>query len=148
MVSPAAGLRAGSFVALLIAVVGVTGCESATPTFPVSGKVTVQKKPLTTGVVMFFPDASKGNTSKEGPIGTIGPDGSYKLTTGGRDGAPLGWYKVTVSPQPLPTAETAAQKTPPKVQAVNSKYFMPTSSGILIEVTDPPKPGAYDIDLK
>jgi hypothetical protein len=149
MISPAVCLRAGSFVTLVVAVVGMGGCQDPpTPTFPVSGKVTVQKKPLTTGIVTFFPDASKGNTSKESAVGYVGADGTYKLSTSGRDGAPLGWYKVTVNSQPVPTAEPTGFKDAPKGQPINSKYLKPDASGILIEVTDPPKPGAYDIDLK
>ena len=149
MISPAVWLRAGSFTALLIVLVGMAGCQDPpTPTVPVSGKVTVDKKPLTTGVVTYYPDAGKGNNSKESAVGAIGADGTYKLSTNGRDGAPVGWYKVTVSSQPVPTGDTPQVKDLPKGQPINSKYLRVETSGISVEVTDPPKPGAYDIDLK
>lgn len=158
MISPAVCLRTGSFVALMIAVVATAGCKDPpAPTFPVSGKVTQGKKALTTGLITFVPDASKGNNNKENPVGRIGPDGSYTLNTNGRDGAPLGWYKVMITatmPTEMPTEVKSETKAPPKgpppvpKSPVNSKYQKAETSGISVEVTDPPKPGAYDIDLK
>jgi hypothetical protein len=62
---------------------------------PVSGKVTVNGRPLPGGKVVFHPDAGKGNTSRQVPRGTLDAQGVYRLSTGDRAGAPLGWYKVT-----------------------------------------------------
>jgi len=65
MPSRSASLRVGSFVALAGGLVILAGCTPPpAPTFPVSGKVTYQQKPLTTGNIVFVPDASKGNNSK------------------------------------------------------------------------------------
>jgi len=138
------------FIALVVGMVALAGCDSRpppTPCFPVTGSVTLNKKPLATGTVKFAPDASKGNTSKESAIGLIQPDGKYSLVTNGRSGAPLGWYKVTVEPTAVP-GELPAGQAPPKPAAINAKYKKAETSGILIEVTENPKPGAYDIDLK
>jgi hypothetical protein len=147
MPSPLVVLRIGSFVALVIGIVSLTGCESPpAPCFPVSGKVTFQKKPMTTGNVIFFPDASKGNSSKESAFGFIEPDGSYTLTTNNRSGAPLGWYKVSIDPVGVP--KEIGKAPPPKGAPINPKYKKADTSGISIEVTENPKPGAYDIDLK
>src|SRR5436190_1365195 len=49
----------------------------------VSGKVTVDGRPLTKGAVRFVPDTSKGSTAKFEPVGEIGSDGSYTLSTQG-----------------------------------------------------------------
>lgn len=146
MPSPSVSFRVGSFVGLIAGVFGLAGCTPPpATTFPVQGKVTVQKKPLTVGTVYFWPDTSKGNPSKESAVGRIGADGSYKLQTSGRDGAPPGWYKVTVDQIVMP-GETGA--TTAKPASINAKYRKTDTSGISIEVTENPKPGAYDIELK
>ena len=71
------------------------GCGSGTTVelAPVHGTVTYQGKPLQQGRVVFQPDSST-----PGPPATaaIQPDGSYVLTTIGRDGAPVGKHVVTV----------------------------------------------------
>jgi len=149
MTSRVVCLRAGSFLALMVSVIATAGCkEPPVPTFPVSGKVTFQKKALPSGTVTFVPDAGKGNKGKESALGMIGPDGSYTLTTGGRDGAPAGWYKVFINPQSMPKEMPPKGQPLPKPPAINPKYQKADTSGISIEVTDPPKPGAYDIELK
>ena len=149
MLSPLVSLRVGLFVALVVGVFGLAGCTPPpAPTFPVTGKITYQKKPLTTGNIIFVPDATKGNSSKESAFGFIGPDGTYSLTTNGRDGAPLGWYKVSVDPLGMPKESPAKGAPPPKAPPINAKYKKANSSGISIEVTENPKPGAYDIELK
>src|ERR1700687_5390629 len=57
----------------------------------VSGRVTVGGKPVTSGTIMFHPDA--GPTA----VGTIQPDGTYTLTTGKPgDGAVVGAHRVTI----------------------------------------------------
>src|SRR5262245_808535 len=64
---------------------------------PVSGKVTLDGQPLTTGSVSFRPDTSRGNASPQQPQGTIDADGNYELSVPpARKGAPPGWYKVVV----------------------------------------------------
>ena len=151
MVSLSECFRSGSFVALVLAMVGTAGCKGPPPTpcFPVAGKVSWQKKVLPSGIVTFVPDASKGNTSKENAIGMIGADGSYSLKTNGRDGAPLGWYKVGVDPRGMPIDVPPVGQPLPKAPAINAKYQKPDTSGISIEVTESAaKPGAYDIELK
>ena len=71
------------------------GCGSGTTIelAPVHGTVTYQGKPLQQGRVVFQPE-----TDTPGPPATaaIQPDGSYVMTTIGRDGAPVGKHVVTV----------------------------------------------------
>jgi hypothetical protein len=152
-------VRTGLFAALGIAIAATAGCKQPpTPCFPVSGKVVYQKKPVTTGTVTFVPDASKGNQSKESAIGLIKDDGTYSLVTNGRDGAPLGWYKVGIStmappmgdmaPPEIKPGSKAAPKGSGKAPGVPPKFQHPDTSGVSIEVKENAPPGAYDIELK
>jgi hypothetical protein len=63
---------------------------------PVQGKVLVDGQPAKFGSVTFVPDREKGNTLGAEPAGSIGPDGTFVLATGGKEGAPPGHYKVAV----------------------------------------------------
>ena len=73
----------------LFLLVGCPGPKKAS-VYSVTGKVTVEGKPLAGCSVIFVP-AGAGSTA----VGVIGPDGSYKLKTdGGREGALPGKYKV------------------------------------------------------
>ena len=71
--------------ALLVA----TGCEQPGK---VSGLVTLDGEPLTTGVITFNPEGG-GPTS----YGAIGVDGRYELQTGGEKGLKAGQYVVTIA---------------------------------------------------
>jgi len=124
-------------------------------TYPVSGKVTLDGKPLTTGSVTYHPDEAKGNKLEFSPNGTIGEDGSYTLSTSTRTGlatgAPPGWYKVTVSTMaPMggmggqPGGKPAAM---PKPIPINPKYTDPAHTDLSVEVVESPAAGAYDLKL-
>jgi hypothetical protein len=133
------------FVLVVTALV-LAGCGSDGPKLvPVSGTVTVEDKPLTTGSVVFKPDGSKGNTSQRVIVGLIKEDGTYTLVTGKKEGAPLGWYKVAVqASEPIdPKNIRAAPKS-----LVSKKYTVPETSGLSVEVVDSPAEGAYDLKLK
>jgi len=111
----------------------------------VEGKATVNGQPLPGGTVVLTPiEARKGAT----PTGTVGQDGSFKLATGGKPGAPLGKYKVTLTPAPaLPPEPTSA--TPPKAtkieKNVHPKYENPEKTDLTIEVVNPPPAGGYEL---
>src|ERR1022692_41139 len=86
-------------LSMTLAFVFVAGCAKQPELLlPVEGSITVKKQPLATGTVVFYPDPQKGNKSKQEPRATLAVDqpGRYKLTTDHRDGAPSGWYTVTV----------------------------------------------------
>lgn len=79
-----------------IAVAALAGCGPGGPSLiPVEGKITADGNPLAQGSLAFHPDTAKGNASKKTGAAEI-KDGSYKLFTDGKPGAPAGWYKVTV----------------------------------------------------
>jgi hypothetical protein len=83
---------------LLILVSFLTsGCEDGAnqPTAIVIGHVYYKNRPLTSGIIVFSPDAERGC---KGELATadIQPDGSYSLKTNNRQGAPIGWHRITI----------------------------------------------------
>jgi len=82
------------------------GCGKGRPaTMQVSGRVTYQGQPVPEGSIMFHPE--KGRPA----LGSIGPDGSYTLTTFDQgDGAAPGKYRVTID------ARAAAANAPRSFQ--------------------------------
>ena len=130
------------------AVLTAAGCgkkSAVGKVFPVSGKVLLGHDPLPSGVVVFAPDSSKGNSAKAFPVGTIGADGTYTLTTDAKKGAPLGWYTVTISTDVPPSGDVT--KVPPRVVTINQKYKDTATSGLVYEVKESPQPGEYDIKV-
>jgi len=123
----------------------VWGCGSGGEKLaPVTGEVTVNGMPLTTGAVTFHPDAAKGNSTPHIPVGTLDSQGNYKLISATKEGAPLGWYKVTVSAQePIDPKNPYA---PPK-HLISPKFSEPNTSGLEVEVVTSPAAGAYDLKL-
>jgi hypothetical protein len=106
---------------------------------PVSGKVTVDGKPLKRGVLTFNPDPAKGNTARIACRGRIQGEGRYELFTDdgshNTKGAPIGWYKVTIG-------TTQADDSP---LPVNDKYTDFTQTDLEVEVVESPKADAYDL---
>ncbi len=150
-------VRLSSFGFLLLAAaVTVLGCGPSGPKLvPVSGKVTLDGTPLKSGTVTLVADASKNNTQKGIPAGAIGPDGTYKISTEGKNGAPLGWYKVTVATSfpgamganTAPLMSSTPAKAPEGAIVINPKYTDQTKTDLSVEVVANPQPGAYDLKL-
>jgi hypothetical protein len=130
--------------AVLWAGLGCTDRSGVGKTVPVSGKVYLGNRPLTTGSVSFRPDASKDNTSTWEPSGDIGPDGTYKLSTNGKPGAPLGWYKVIVAAD-VPSNPNDPYSIPKSI--IDVKYADPNTTDLSIQVVENPSPGAYDLKV-
>jgi hypothetical protein len=141
--------RGAAFAALALAVVAL-GCggKNQIPLVPVSGVVKVGGAPMPMGTVQFHPDAGRGNSFNGKPTGMIKSDGTYTLNTEGREGAPAGWYKVTVSGQGMPDPTKMAESSKvPTAPTINAKYTRPDSSGFAFEVKDGAPTGAYDLSL-
>jgi hypothetical protein len=116
-----------------------TGCGDADNLQPVSGSVTCDGAPLTEGAVRFVPDATKGNSAKAEPAGTIS-GGKYSLLTDGKSGAPPGWYKVSLASGVIPDSSKPNANT----AKFAPKYSNPDTSGLSVEV----KPGgSYDLKV-
>lgn len=88
----------------------VAGCEQ--PGI-VTGLVTLDGEPLTTGVITFNPNAG-GPTA----YGAIGTDGRYELRTGAAAGLKAGEYVVTVAAN---AAAPAAAPEPPQATAAEAE---------------------------
>lgn len=142
-------------ISALLAALAASGCSDASgvgQTFPVAGKATIDNQPLTarTTIVLFKPDAAKGNTSPFEPSGTVDGDGNYTLTTKGKKGAPPGWYKVVVTAreEEAPVHPKAPKQHRPVARSLlPAKYGQAETSGLSIEVVENPAPGAYDLKL-
>jgi hypothetical protein len=135
--------RAGLLLAGLLA---ACGCSGPTEQFvPVAGTVKVNSVPLTVGSVSFRPDPDRGNTSQHHPTGPIAADGSFELSTLGRKGAPVGWYKVLIF------ADLNQQTGPvhPVLPrwATDVKYTSEQTTDLFVEVLEQPPAGAYDFGL-
>ena len=145
--SPTRSVIHGVLALMSFFIVGCGTKEEAVELIPVSGKVTVGNTPLPGGQVSFHPDSTKGNNSQKVPTGTIQSDGTYSLITGTasgaiKEGAPPGWYKVTVSPT-MALADSSPQSKV-KMPFFNLDYSNVKNTSLSIEV----KPGAANYDLK
>jgi len=81
---------AWQLVAMALFSLAVAGCGSGLDLAPVTGRVTMNGQPVTQGEITFLPE--------NGPpaIGSIAPDGTYRLATLQEDGALVGRHKVTI----------------------------------------------------
>jgi hypothetical protein len=148
------GLVLAAGLCVLSAIAGCGGAEAG----QVSGKVTLNGRPLEAGKVTFYdPDRPGRNV-----IGDIKQDGTYRVFA-----CPTGNVKVTVQPLPPPArAKTAAapakevyapgsrgRVAPPAgkqpsslIPAVNPKYSDPATTDLVCRVHSGPQ--TFDIDLK
>jgi hypothetical protein len=124
--------------ALGVVVLALSGCGGVGTLYPVSGKVTLDGKPLPDGQVSFVPDKEKGNKAPATPFGKI-KDGSYSLETKGQPGAPAGAYKIMVI--------TRYPGSPEKNPELPKRYADAGNSGLAVEVSPTPAAGAYDLKL-
>jgi hypothetical protein len=129
------GLRlAGGLVALL----AVSGCsskkiEGRKEVFPVRGKLLVDNQPAPGAMVVLHPVG--GTYDAERPSATVGPDGTFELTTYvGKDGAPAGEYVVTAQ-----WHVSADQNSPgPWPNVIPPKYAKPDSSDLRVQIAAGP----------
>jgi hypothetical protein len=129
------GVRIFGLGALALALmVLASGCRSSVPLQPVTGKVTFKGALLSYGVVVFTPDASRGESGRVA-VGTIRPDGTYTLNTDDAAGAGPGWYRITVSAFNSPPPKTLAPEPfQPPVPLLPEKYRDPELSTLRCQV--------------
>lgn len=112
---------------LLLAAALFAGCQQRPATLaPVSGKVTYRGAALPGGLVVFTPDAARGESGTIA-CAEIRADGTYVLNTGESPGATAGWYRVTV-------AALAPAGAGLPVPLVPEKYGDPQTSLLSCEV--------------
>jgi hypothetical protein len=93
-----ASRRLGILVLILVCF-STASCTSDNhkPVFPVRGQVFYQGRPAKGAVVFFHPQGAESEPESLHPLGVVGADGSFRLTTyRPDDGAPAGAYSVTV----------------------------------------------------
>jgi hypothetical protein len=98
-------MKAAAAAAALCLFLG--GCDGGGGS--VSGTVTLDGKPLTSGVVTFHPAAGGASA-----IGTIGKDGTYTVQIGNDMKLPPGDYLVTVDAGEAVTSDLGPPGAPPK----------------------------------
>jgi hypothetical protein len=124
----------------------LAGCGGSSNLIPVVGKVTVDGQPLTTGTGLVSFRPVKGSATSKQPAANIEEDGTYRLITDGKEGAPPGRYQVlVVDVEPLDPKNHFPYG--PRKTHVNPKYGDPKKSSLFLEVVPSPAPGAYDLKL-
>jgi hypothetical protein len=106
----------------------------------VSGTVTLDGQPLTTGNVSFYPDGGSGAPA----YGQIDSSGNYSLSTGSNTGLAPGKYiavVVATKDPPQPYDKTGAEIPP--IPITPGKYGSTTTSDLHVEVN----PGKNTIPL-
>ena len=108
-------MRFGLLVLTTMCMVGCggSGIEEMKVAY-VSGKVTMNGEPVTSGRIMFYPTVEEGSKSgKAGKPaqGTVSSDGSFELSTyGSNDGAVVGTHQVTVMEEATPDPESSRKQ--------------------------------------
>ena len=115
----------GPFILVLCCTLGCGGASS------VSGRVTLDGQPLTTGTITFKPQGDA-----PAAIGQISSNGSYRLSVGTSSSVAPGQYQVTIVATEL-VAPTPTDPSPLPKMLTPEKYNDPATSGFTAEV----KPG-------
>ena len=129
-------------IALVCASVFLAGCGGKLA--QVTGKVTLDDRPLERGTVTFHP-------VKAGPlgIGALQPGGTYQIKSGDQSGVPPGDYQVTVvatADPPKPAAGAGPAPEAPPALLTPAKYGKVETSGLRFTV--PAGGGSFPIPLK
>jgi len=121
-------------------VLAVTGCApERPPVYPVKGQLFWKGEPAVGAVVFFQPvlakEVSGQNPNAERPMGRVGADGSFEISTfGKKDGAPVGQYRVTL----VWTKRKEGGRNEDDEENVLPRHFMdPARSGLpIVEVRE------------
>ena len=155
----------GNLAVSILVTVGIvlTGCSNSSRarTYPVTGTVTLQGKPVAGAAITFVPTGNEG----EAASAITDSEGKYALTTWrAGDGARPGEYRVKVSKQEQTTVDPSKmvknlsieeeqkiyveskKPPPPSKSLIPSKYQDDQTSGITHTV--PKKPSVLDIKLE
>jgi carboxypeptidase family protein len=141
----------------------LTGCSNSSrpPTYPVTGTVTLQGKPVAGAAITFVPTGEEG----EAASAITDSEGKYALTTWqAGDGARPGEYRVKVSKQEQQTVDPAKmvknlsieeeqkiyvenkKPPPPAKRLIPSKFENEQTSGLIHKVEK--KPTTFDIKIE
>jgi hypothetical protein len=126
MTSFAVSNRFTALVCLLILL--LTGCGKLPAT--VSGQVTLDGKPLSTGNIAFNPVKS-GSVA----IGSIDSQGSYRVSSGTESGLQPGDYVVTVVATEAIAPPMGNEAPKPPALLTPAKYQSPATSDLKVTIT-------------
>lgn len=119
---------------VLIASIGIlvhSGCSGGNLGAAVGGTVTLDGKTIGPGVIIYAPLGGKENPA----VGTILPDGSYTVKTGGKRGLPVGTYKVCVQVfEQSPDRKPGERTMTPSKSLVPRKFTSVETSGMQYDI--------------
>ncbi len=121
------------FLFFLVAIGGfaLAGCSRSAFDAQVSGRITLDGKPMGSGVVVFAPEGENRNA----PMGTIEPNGNYSLKTNREIGLMPGKYRVSMSVYDTPPHQPGERMQTTGKQLVPEKYTDVHTSGLVYDVT-------------
>jgi hypothetical protein len=134
-------LRTSLLLTFLFFSLTAAGCGQAH--VPVTGAVTVDGQPLTTGSVTFHPAGTAAGTDVIGH-GPIDPTGKYTLVSEAGSGLPAGAYKVVVNAG-APSDPKNPYSLP--VLLVDKKYTDLATTPLTIEVARETTPDKFNLTL-
>jgi hypothetical protein len=124
-------MRNRAVLLCLLSLPALAGCGGGSPSLvPVTGKLTLNGRPLKRATVVFTPDRARGGRGPQS-FDVTGDDGTFTLRTTEGMGAVVGWHQVTVAP-PADDAD---------LMALMEKFLDPDRSGLSREV----KAGATNV---
>jgi hypothetical protein len=155
----------GNLAVSILVTVGIvlTGCSNSSrpPTYPVTGTVTLQGKPVAGAAITFVPTGEEGDAASA----ITDSEGKYALTTWqAGDGARPGEYRVKVSKQEQLTVDPSKmvknlsieeeqkiyveskKPAPPARRLIPSKFENEQTSGLIHKVEK--KPTTFDIKIE
>jgi hypothetical protein len=132
-----------STFAFALGAIIISGCGGGTKLHPVEGVITVDGQPVEGCMVTFTMDSVNSS-------GITSASGKFKLLTAGKEGAPAGTFKVTVSktpPIPLPpggTGDASGNATEMYAKMLKDKGAKQTDKGIVIPKAKSEIPERYN----
>ena len=113
------------WVSMVVLTLLLTGCGDGRPVrVPISGKVLIDGKPLTSGTICIIPDNARKSA------GRIGPDGRFTMRCFDKeDGVVLGTHTVTVTSCDTINDRTRRWNVPKKYSDADSSELSVTIDG-------------------
>jgi hypothetical protein len=100
---------------LMLSCAMLVGCDDRPKRVGVSGRVTIDGEPLTTGVIYFAPEGTRPS------MGNIGEDGSFTMTCyGDNDGVIPGTHRVSIAAMEVLGPSKIKWFAPPKYADFNT----------------------------
>jgi hypothetical protein len=122
---------------ILVCTWGCGDPEDRVKLVPVTGRITLNGKPLANAQVAFVPD--QGNTGGTAGGDITGPEGNYLARYRNRSGLAPGKYKVHITPG-TPTASSSGAS-----EAFQNDPFM---AGEAVRAAEAGKPGSKKLEIK